>query len=161
MAARLFGILKRGAEAVGALLFLLMFLAFLLQVGSRYLLDSPLGWTLEASLAAYLWFVFWASALMLREQDQVRFDLLLRALPARGRRWLEMLAAAATLALFGVALWPTADWIGFMRIDRTWTLGIRFDLLFSVYLLFMAAVLLRSAGALVSHLIRRPGNDER
>ncbi len=143
-------IAREGADAVGALFFVLMFAAFLLQVFSRYVLNAPLGWTLEACLVAYLWFVFWACALMLDEKDHVRFDILLRAAPPAVRRILAALSALVTLVLFVRALPPTADWVAFMAIDRTWTLGIRFDLLFSIYLLFMLAVILRTGSSLVS-----------
>ncbi len=142
--ARLVRWAERGAEALGALFFALMFASFLLQVFSRYVLDSPLGWTLEACLVTYLWSVFWAAAWLLRMRDHVRFDLLVRMLPARGRRLAEAAGNALTLAVFALAFWPTLDWVRFMAIDRTWVLGIRFDLLFSVYVLFMAAVMVRA-----------------
>lgn len=140
---------ERGTEGLGALLFALLFASFLLQVFSRYVLDSPLGWTLEACLVTYLWSVFWASTWLLRERDHVRFDLLVRMLPVRGRRLAELAGHAVTLAVFALAFAPTLDWVRFMAIDRTWVLGIRFDLLFSVYVLFMAVVMVRAALALL------------
>ncbi|HFA59698.1 MAG TPA: TRAP transporter small permease subunit, partial [Rhodospirillales bacterium] len=143
-------------DAVGALFFALMFAAFLLQVFSRYVLNAPLGWTLEACLVTYLWFVFWACALMLDEDDHVRFDILLRVAPPPVRRLLAALSALVTLVLFLRALPATADWVAFMAIDRTWTLGIRFDLLFSIYLLFMVAVILRAGTALLRQFGLRP-----
>ncbi len=149
-------IARGGADAVGALFFALMFAAFLLQVFSRYVLDAPLGWTLEACLVTYLWFVFWACALMLDERDHVRFDILLRVAPPPVRRLLAALSALVTLVLFLRALPATVDWVAFMAIDRTWTLGIRFDLLFSIYLLFMVAVILRAGAALLRQFGLRP-----
>ena len=149
-------IARGGADAVGALFFALMFAAFLLQVFSRYVLNAPLGWTLEACLVTYLWFVFWACALMLDERDHVRFDILLRVAPPPVRRLLAALSALVTLVLFLRALPATVDWIAFMAIDRTWTLGIRFDLLFSIYLLFMVAVILRAGAALLRQFGLRP-----
>ncbi len=150
---------RKGADLIGALLFLLMFASFLLQVFSRYVLNAPIGWTLEACLVTYLWFVFWACSFMLDEKDHVRFDLVLRAAPPLLGRLLGGLAALITLALFLLSLWPTYDWIRFMSIDRTWTLGIRFDLLFSIYLAFMAAVILRSARD-VWRLLLRPRSED-
>ncbi len=149
-------IARGGADAVGALFFALMFAAFLLQVFSRYVLNAPLGWTLEACLVTYLWFVFWACALMLDERDHVRFDILLRVAPPPVRRLLAALSALVTLVLFLRALPATVDWVAFMAIDRTWTLGIRFDLLFSIYLLFMVAVILRAGAALLRQFGLRP-----
>ncbi len=156
---RLSGVLRRGADLVGALLFLAMFASFLLQVFSRYVLNAPIGWTLEACLVAYLWFVFWAAACMLREEDHVRFDLLVRALPAGARRRLAAASTLATLACFALAFPATLDWVRFMAIDRTWTLGIRFDLLFSIYVLFMLAVMMRALLALV-RLLRGSGDPD-
>jgi TRAP-type C4-dicarboxylate transport system permease small subunit len=149
---RVTAVLRRGVDLVGALLFLAMFAAFLLQVFTRYVLNAPLGWTLEACLVAYLWFVFWAAAFMLREDEHVRFDLLVRALPAAGRRRLAAASALATLGCFALAFPATLDWVRFMAIDRTWTLGIRFDLLFSIYILFMLAVIVRQVAVLLRQL---------
>lgn len=156
---RLSGVLRRGADLVGALLFLAMFASFLLQVFSRYVLNAPIGWTLEACLVAYLWFVFWAAAFMLREEDHVRFDLLVRALPALARRRLAAASTLATLACFALAFPATLDWVRFMAIDRTWTLGIRFDLLFSIYVLFMLAVMVRALLSL-ARLLRGSGDPD-
>ena len=44
--------LRRRAENVSALLLLIMFLCFILQIVARYVFNYPLGWTEEASLIA-------------------------------------------------------------------------------------------------------------
>lgn len=157
---RFWPVLRRGADLVGALLFLAMFASFLLQVLSRYVLNAPFGWTLEACLAAYLWFVFWAAAFMLREEDHVRFDLLVRGLPRGVRRRVATMVSLAILGCFALAFPATLDWVQFMAIDRTWTLRIRFDLLFSIYLVFMLAVMARQAGRVLRQLRGAGAADE-
>ena len=47
--------LHRGAEVVAAGLLAVIFVAFMVQVVLRYLLDWPVGWTIELSLAGWLW----------------------------------------------------------------------------------------------------------
>ena len=72
--------------AVG--LFVAMFVAFLLQIFTRYVLNHPLGWTLEACVILYIWIVFWTSAFLLRERDHVAFTMLCDAV-APGARVLK------------------------------------------------------------------------
>jgi len=48
---------RRRAEEVAALLLGLIFVAFLLQIAFRYVLNFPIGWTPEVSVIAWLWLV--------------------------------------------------------------------------------------------------------
>ncbi|MDX6751739.1 TRAP transporter small permease subunit [Geminicoccaceae bacterium 1502E] len=137
--------LQRGAELIGALLFAAMLAAFLLQIGSRYIFNAPIGWTQEASLLAYLWLVFWSAAFLVRERDHVCFSLLYDALGVGGRRLLALLGTVTTLMVTLIALPATADWVAFMKIDRTWDLRIPFDKVFAVYLLFMLGIAAQAA----------------
>lgn len=137
-------IARRGAELAAAAMFAAMFGAFLLQVFMRYVVGRPLEWSLEACLIAYVWVVFWSCAFLLRERDHVAFTMLYAAAPAGARRWLAALSAVAVGGAFLAAAPATVDFVAFMGIDSTWVLEIPFDLVFSVYLLFVAAVILRS-----------------
>ena len=65
--------LGRGAELVGAAIFATMFGAFLLQIFMRYVVNQPLGWTLELCMITYIWLVFWACAFLLKERDHIAF----------------------------------------------------------------------------------------
>src|SRR5215475_8707766 len=67
--------LRRRAENVAALLLLAMFLCFILQIVTRYVFNYPLGWTDEASLLCWIWCTLWGAAFVLRERDEVRFDI--------------------------------------------------------------------------------------
>jgi TRAP-type C4-dicarboxylate transport system permease small subunit len=120
-----------------------MFAAFILQIVSRYVFNHPLGWTLELCLTTWLWLVFWASAFVLKEADHVKFDLLYVLLGRRGRRVLALVSAAALLAGFLASLPATLDYITFYKIKKSATLGIRLDVVFSVYGLFAVAMVLR------------------
>ncbi len=120
-----------------------MFLAFILQIFSRYVIRQPLGWTLEACLLCWLWLVFWCSAFILRDSDHVRFSILSESVRPGVRRIFAGLAAIAIVAAFAIALKPTYEFVQFMAIEKTSLLKIRFDYVFSAYIIFSIAIIVR------------------
>ena len=83
---RLGGWLYRRAENVLAAMLALMFAAFILQIAFRYLLNLPIGWTNEISVVLWLWLVLFGAAFVLREEEEIRFDLIYAAVGPRARR---------------------------------------------------------------------------
>ena len=61
--------LHRRAENLLALMVAVMFVAFLVQVGFRYLLNMPVGGPSELTVVMWLWLVLWGAAFVLREDD--------------------------------------------------------------------------------------------
>jgi C4-dicarboxylate transporter DctQ subunit len=53
-----------------------IFVAFIVQIALRYVFNWPVGWTTEVSLAAWLWLVLWGAAFVLRDDEEIRIDLL-------------------------------------------------------------------------------------
>ncbi len=143
MARSLPGWLGRRADNVAVLLLSATFLIFILQIASRYLFRAPLGWTLEACLMCWVWLVFWSGAFTLRNQDHVRFTILVDAAGPRTRRIFALLSALCIVTAMGISLWPTIDFVQFMSIESTSLLKIRFDVFFSIYVVFSIAVILR------------------
>ena len=68
--------LRRRAENVTAAMLAVMFSAFLVQIVFRYLFNFPVGWTSELTVVMWLWLVLWGAAFVLKETDEIRFDLL-------------------------------------------------------------------------------------
>jgi TRAP-type C4-dicarboxylate transport system permease small subunit len=151
--------LRARAEDVGAILLGLMFAAFVLQIVFRYVLNLPLGWTLEACLTAWLWAVFWGSAFCLRNSDHVRFEILYAACTEPVRRVMAFVAAAAIGIAFAASLPGTIDYITFYKIKKSVTLGIRLDIVFSIYGVFALAVIARCAVACWQAATGRPFED--
>ena len=137
--------LKARADNVSAALLAAMFAAFILQIFTRYVMNDPLGWTQEVCLTTWLWLVLWGSAFSLTERDQVRFDVLYHWVGYSTRRWFAIASAAALFAGFAASFPASLDYIVFYRIKRSATIGIRLDVVFSVYALFAAAVIVRNA----------------
>lgn len=133
------------AENVLALLMGVMFASFIAQVAFRYLLNLPLGWTEELCVLTWLWGILWGAAFVLRDEDDIRFDLVIEHVGPGVRRALAVLGAAGAGALLLVALPGTWDYVAFMRRERTPALGLRMDFIFSIYLAFVAATIVRLA----------------
>jgi TRAP-type C4-dicarboxylate transport system permease small subunit len=137
--------LARFAEVVLAMLLLTMFVAFLVQIAFRYLFDFPIGWTSEVTVITWLWLVLWGAAFVVTEAEEIRFDLIYSAVPARARRIMAIVTAVALLVLYGMSLPAVVDYVTFMKVQATAYLEIRFDWLFSIYVIFAVAVLVRYA----------------
>jgi TRAP-type C4-dicarboxylate transport system permease small subunit len=137
------GWLYRRAENLLALMLAVMFAAFLLQIAFRYLLNLPIGWTSEISAMLWIWLVLFGAAFVLREDEEIRFDLFYAAARPRTRRAMLLGAAAGLVALYAVSLPAVADYVAFMKVERTAYLEVRFDWLYSIYLVFVVAVIAR------------------
>ncbi len=120
-----------------------LFAIFLVQIASRYLFNAPVSWTMEACLTLWLWTVFWGGAMTLSDRDHVRFDVVYLAVSMPWRRTFAIVSALAIAAGFAAALPATWSFVTFYEIKRSSVIGIRLDVVFSVYILFAVAVVLR------------------
>jgi TRAP-type C4-dicarboxylate transport system permease small subunit len=137
--------LRRRAENVAAALLAVMFLAFVAQIVFRYLMNFPIGWTSELTVITWLWLVLWGAAFVVRENEEIRFDLIYGAVGSGLRRVMGVITAVALLVLYGMSLPAVVDYVTFMKVQSTAYLKIRFDWLFSIYILFAVAMLVRYA----------------
>ena len=145
----LVGWMRRRAENVVALLLAIMFVAFILQIVFRYFLNFPIGWTSELSVVAWLYITLLGSAFWLKESEEVRFDLISGRLGPVGRRVVGFVVALSSVVLFGMALPATVKYVAFMKVESSSYLKIRLDVLYSVYVVFAVAIIVRYGWALV------------
>ena len=135
--------LKDRADNIAVALLAAMFVSFILQILFRYVVGEPLAWTLEACLLTWLWLVFWSGGLLLEDKDHVKFDIVYAAAAPAARRIFAIVSALVIIVAFGAALPATFDFIAFMKIESSSSLGVRLDYVFACYLIFCAGVLVR------------------
>ena len=135
--------LRRRAENIAAGLLAVMFAAFIVQIVFRYLFNFPIGWTSELTVAAWLWLVLWGSAFVLKEREEIRFDLIYSAVGRRTRRVMGILMCVSLVALYGMSCPATWNYVTFMKVERSSYLHIRLDWMYSIYIIFAAAIIVR------------------
>lgn len=149
MTGRMLHHLRRFAEGVAALLLAVIFVAFIAQIVLRYVFDWPVGWTTELSLAAWLWLVLWGASFVLRDEEEIRLDLLVNQVGPRARRVLIGAGALVTGALFALSVPASWDYVTFMKVETSSYLKIRMDVVYSIYIAFAVAVVVRCLIVLV------------
>jgi TRAP-type C4-dicarboxylate transport system permease small subunit len=135
--------LRRRAENISVALLATMFVALIVQVFFRYFVNFPMGWTDELSLVTWVWLVLWGAAFVVDEDEEIRFELIHASVRPAVRRVMTIVAAAALVALFSIAMPAVVDYVTFMRVQRTAYMHIRFDWLFSIYVIFALAAIIR------------------
>ena len=134
---------RRRAEDIAALMLAVMFAAFLIQIVFRYVFNFPVGWTSELTVVMWLWLVLFGAAFVVKESEEIRFDLLYGAVGRRGRIVMGIVAALALLVLYGASLKASWAYVTFMKVEKSSYLKIRMDWLYSIFLIFLVAILIR------------------
>ena len=137
--------IRRRAENIVAGLLGIMFVAFIVQIVFRYFFNFPLGWSSELSVIAWLYMVLLGAALWLKEGEEISFDLVSNSLGPRARRVVGFLVAIATVVLFAMSLPAAWSYVTFMKVESSSYMKIRLDFLYSVYIVFAVAVVIRYA----------------
>ena len=134
---------QRFARLVAAGLIAVIFVAFVVQIVFRYVFNFPVGWTSELSVAAWLWLVLWGAAFVLKEEEEIRFDLISGQAGRRTRIVMGIVTGVSIVVLFGMSLPAAYSYVTFMKVESSSYLKVRFDWLFSIYLIFSVAVIVR------------------
>lgn len=137
--------LRARAENVAVVMLSAIFATFLLQIFARYVLTFSIGWTQELITTLWLWLVFWAGAFCLDDRDHIKFDSLYLAAGPGKRRIFAILSA---LAIVGGLLYSAPDtwgYITFYMIQRSAVLQIPLGYVFSIFGVFLVAMVIRYA----------------
>lgn len=135
--------LARRAENVLVLMLGAMFAVFLVQIVFRYVFNFPIGWTHEISVLLWLWLVLFGAAFVTRESDEIRFDIIYGAVGPKARRVMAVLTAVPLIVLYTISLPAMADYVSFMKVERTAYLKLPFNWVYSIYLAFAVAAIAR------------------
>jgi C4-dicarboxylate transporter, DctQ subunit len=135
--------LRARAENLAALMLASMFATFLIQVVFRYLLNLPLGWTVEYVAIAWLWGILFGFAFVVRDEDIIRLDLIYNVVPVWLRRAMDVFANLVAASILAWSLPKAYEYVTFMAIEKTAYMQLRFDLVFSIYIPFVIAVIIR------------------
>ena len=131
------------ADAVPAILLAAMFACFIIQVFMRYVMDSPVGWTVEVCVIAWLWILLWGQSVSAEERDEIRFDILYGSVRPVVRRWFRMMFSVVLVGIYAWSLPALWDFVTFMKIQETSYLDIPFSWVYSVALIFSVVTILR------------------
>jgi TRAP-type C4-dicarboxylate transport system permease small subunit len=135
--------LGRRADDILVLMMLAMFGAFILQIVFRYFMNLPVAWTEEVCVIAWLWGILWGTAFVTRDDEDIRFDMVYGQVSPRTRRVFRAVGSTAFVAIMAWALPATWSYVRFMKVESSAALQIRMDWLFSIYLVFAAAMIVR------------------
>ena len=145
--------LHRRTHNIAALMLATMFICFLIQIVFRYVLNYPVGWTEELSILCWLWGILWGAAFVVSERDEVRFDIVYGHVSDRVRRIFTVITGLVLVALYGVSLPAAYGFVAFMKVERSAYLRVPVNVLYSIYVIFAVACIVRYAW-LVANALR-------
>jgi TRAP-type C4-dicarboxylate transport system permease small subunit len=137
--------LRQAADWIACAMFAAVFLIFNYKIFTRYFEHNEAAWADEVSVILFIWIVFWANAFLVRDKEQITFDLVYRLLPERGKR---AFALARVILVGGIFAWALPGSLGYIRFlwrEHTPVLNLPLDFVYSCFGLFLVAVIARAA----------------
>ncbi len=161
------GWLRRRAENVAVVLIATMFASFLVQIVARYVFNRPVAWTEELSVLCWLWVVLWGAAFVLSDSEEVRFDIIYGIVPNNVRRAFTLITGLVLIVLYAISLPASWKYVAFMHREHSAYLRIPFNILYSIFIIFAVASIVRHAwlmrdallGTVPPPLEATPGGD--
>ena len=141
--------LSKRAEDVLVLMMALMFITFIAQVVFRYVINLPLAWTDEVCNTLWLWGILWGAAFVMRSNEDIRFDMLYNSLSKRTKRIATMLCSGALVVILLASLPASWSYVSFMKVEKSASLLIPMNWVYSIYVIFIVAMALRHARIVV------------
>jgi len=139
------GWLRRRAENVAVILIATMFASFIIQIVARYVFNRPFAWTEELSVLCWLWVVLWGAAFVLTDSEEVRFDIIYGIVPNNVRRAFTLITGVALIVLYAISLPASWKYVAFMHREHSAYLRIPFNILYSIFIIFAVASIVRHA----------------
>ena len=132
----------------------IIFVAFIVNVISRYVFRSPVNACYELCLAGLVWTLLLSAPYAVRTKTNVAFTLLYDKANATTQLIMRLIGSAFLLFCLIRMFYPCLDWVLFMHRKRTSVLKIRYDILFFPFVIFNALDIFHFTVDLVVDLIK-------
>jgi TRAP-type C4-dicarboxylate transport system permease small subunit len=144
--------LRRLADWIAGAMFAAVFVIFNYKIFTRYFEHDEAVWADEILVILFIWIIFWANAFIVRDKEQITFDLVYRLLPEKAKRSVALARVVLIGGIFAVALPGSLDYIRFLWREHTPVLNLPLDLVYSCFGIFLIAVIVRAVVSAVKLL---------
>jgi len=121
--------LKHIDEIIGSLLVVVFVGLVALNVVARYLLKSPISWTEEVVLIAFIWSVYIGTVTGFREERHIAIDVIFNLFPVPVRKALDLFTNFLVLILNGYMTWAAFTLIMNLGKKQTFVLKLPYAVL--------------------------------
>ncbi len=144
---------------LAALILAALILSVSLEVFFRYVLNNPSPQLFELSIYCFVWVIYLGGALATRYNQHVRFDLIYRSLPEKGRRILELIFTLVINAALLVLVVPSIRYTIQMYPIKASALRVPWTFLLLVFPIFLVLVLVHNFTDIVKNVLRLAGRE--
>lgn len=123
--------------------FVMIFLTFMMTITSRYILRTPITWSYEISVLAYMWTMFFGVGKAMEADEHVVFGLVYDNLSNKGQVILKVIYNIALILLLGIALLPCIDSLLSKKMV-TGVLKLPYTIVFSPMIYMFVEIIIRS-----------------
>ena len=128
--------------------FIMLFLAFLINVFFRYVVKNPQNWTFELSINSFVVVGLLGACAAYRTEEHVVFDLLYTRLSSKGQNILRIISNLIVILFFSIALPASIMYLVKLRAVTS-IMRIPLRIVFSSFPILMISTVLRSTYRLV------------
>ena len=129
------------------------------EVFMRYVLNNPSPQLFELSIYCFVWVIYLGGALATRYNQHVRFDLIYRSLPEKGRRVLDVAFNLLTNGVLLVLLYPAIRYTIQVYPIKASALRVPWTFLLLVFPIFVTLVIIHNFTAIVKDILRLAGRE--
>ncbi len=144
---------------LAVVIFSALIISIFSEVFMRFVMNNPSPELFELSIYCFVWVIYLGGALATRYNQHVRFDLIYRALPEKGRRVLEIAFMALTNGVLLVLFVPSIRYTIQMYPIKASALRVPWTFLLMVFPIFLALVLIHNFTDIVKDILRLAGRQ--
>ncbi|RPF54243.1 TRAP-type C4-dicarboxylate transport system permease small subunit [Aquisalibacillus elongatus] len=137
---------------IPAIAFSLMFIAFVIQVYYRYILDDPLAWTYEVTVVGFVWTLIFGAIYARRKDEHVAFSYIYDLVPEKVQFAFRVIGNLLVIVLIAIAFKPTYEFIQFMEMSETTTFNIPYNIVYFPFLILMVMLVFYSVKDIIVDL---------
>ena len=144
--------------------FFAMFLAFILQIFTRYVLGAQVPWTYEVTIIGFMWVVALGGAYASRLNEHVSFTMVYDRMSVSGKALTKIISNSILIIAFAIMFFPVLEFIDFMKIKKTAVMKIPISILYAPFIFFIissTAYLIRDTITAVKKLQRHHMKEDK
>ena len=121
--------------------FTFLFIAYILQVFFRYVVNRPLTWTQDIIVVGFCWTVILGACYTMRRKGQVSFTMLYDQYPPKVAAWARLAGNVLIIVTFAVLVIPSVNYAIFVSFQKTAALRINYFWIFIPFTYFLLSII--------------------